>query len=996
MITVQQIASGTILGTCLLLAGTRPAASQPPLPTTITDYDENDMYIVRGQERLSYHGARESWVFNRAMVWVDQRDGLEGALLCYCSQSPLPLTGKKQVSRWYAGKANQVSDLDDQFTRFLKKDPKQAWDHACLPALQFQIEQNPIADLEVKEATHSWQFFVMVKGRSGPPLYASPWQTGPGKLTVNLLDLYRQKGYDHHFAEMNFFLASWTRNPQEAADVVFRLRLLGRETIVPSLPVIRTVQRVQSQGLPLCAVVLDDQARRLGSDAVEVTATVGPKQVRLNADNRGLWKAAVRDVSPGYHRAELRAVRRTDPRKTTVASLAIHVSDGQFVGYDTNLRLLTRGGKPLGPVTGSYRGQFVFRGVGTPQESLLHGQGQWQAAIADKQKPDYGFHWWESLTERELDADYAYLRQCGWSLLHLCSAWLWWERLDCGGRLAPFGAEQLAKVCKAADRHGLYLHLAVSHYPLGMRTPPYAQYLEAGYQRSDYSNPKSKFFRMFTDYLAQLGAVFRDETTLSSFTPAGEGDPPCGKDFVNMVYNGIHAHDGNHLVFAEPHHQITQDVNYYRKAGWKALVGGMRTYYIDRLPPEAIGAQFKLAAMGHIFMGEGCFYGFLGGVHQYMNVQMPIDSYRLRVRETIYVGLVARNPVLLTWEERIVEDERIVFEQVRRAVDWSKPFETPRVAIRVDAKLMPVAGRQPLFRYEKALSSFPLECQYVWEYQPAPPGTLATIDARKGFVEPSFVSEGGTLPDALRATMPLALPAGWVANYAWSQDHQTLLALLRKAQVGKRGETTEAGHFTMVDTTLAFLRDMLADTWEVECVKPGEIQLRIYRPTGHNLVQVGQSATVRMTRPGLNRFTLDPPIAVRQGDMIGCYIRDPNTHVAATHVGHMLFNEGDVNATRTRLSDWKTEPKTMHISVSRAADRVAAPKVHPAKPASGIVVQNFPAVELGYQLFDLAAKRAVVSGTFQKALTLEIPNKGEHFFLLVNPHTDVAVVGPAS
>ena len=57
----------------------------------------------------------------------------------------------------------------------------------------------------------------------------------------------------------------------------------------------------------------------------------------------------------------------------------------------------------------------------------------------------------------------------------------------------------------------------------------------------------------------------------------------------------------------------------------------MRTYHIEWLkpqPPESVGVQFKLAAMGDIFMGEGCFYGFLGGNHQYMNPEMPIDSYR--------------------------------------------------------------------------------------------------------------------------------------------------------------------------------------------------------------------------------------------------------------------------------------------------------------------------------------------------------------------------------
>ena len=482
------------------------------------------------------------------------------------------------------------------------------------------------------------------------------------------------------------------------------------------------------------------------------------------------------------------------------------MTDGQFVRYDPKLRLLTRADKPLGPITGSYRGQAVFKGIGTAGESLLHGQDQWQAAIASKPEPDYGFHFWESLTPRELDDDYSYLDRCGWRMIHLCSAWLWWPRFDAVGQLSPFYAEQIDAVCRAAGRHGLFVHLAVSHYPLGLKSPPYAQYLEAGYQPSDYANPQSKFFGMFTEYLAQLAEVFRDDTVLSSFTPAGEGDPACGMHFVNMVYDALTRHDGNHLIMAEPHHQVTQHPNYYRQAGWKPVLGGMRTYHIEWLkpqPPESVGVEFKLAAMGDIFMGEGCFYGFLGGNHQYMNPEMPIDSYRRRVRETIYTGLSHRNPILLTWEERIVEDERIVFEQIRRAVDWSTPFQRPPLAIRVDGKLMPVAGRQPLFRYEDALSRIPVEAGYVWEDEPLPPGTVATLDARQPFVQPAFVSDGGTLPDELKSRLPLALSAAWAANYSWSEDRRTLLAFLRRTDAAdQESHTAERGDDTRVDATL--------------------------------------------------------------------------------------------------------------------------------------------------------------------------------------------------
>ena len=123
-----------MLSAVVLLAAAGPAAAQPAAPVTITDYDENDWYLVRGQEKLSYHGMRECWVFNRAMVWLDKSCGVDGEILCYSSQSPLPLTGTRQVSRWYAGPGNELADVDDEFTRLTKRNVESAWDHACLAA----------------------------------------------------------------------------------------------------------------------------------------------------------------------------------------------------------------------------------------------------------------------------------------------------------------------------------------------------------------------------------------------------------------------------------------------------------------------------------------------------------------------------------------------------------------------------------------------------------------------------------------------------------------------------------------------------------------------------------------------------------------------------------------------------------------------------------------------------------------------------------------------
>ncbi|MBL7224289.1 MAG: right-handed parallel beta-helix repeat-containing protein, partial [Candidatus Brocadiae bacterium] len=959
-----------------------------PALAAVSDYDGGDYYWVRHGQKQPQHGLREAWVFNRAMTWLDDKDGVEGAIICYSTQSPLPLTGKKQASRWFTSKANELTDADDEATLFVKKDARTELDHALLPALQFHIEQHPTAELDVAEATHPWQFIAIVKGRSGPPLYASPWQAKPGKLTVDLRRIYRAKGYQRSFAQLTFALFVQTKEAREQARIAFRLRLKSQElTIIPSLPVIRTEARAKAEGVPIYAVVLDEKGRRLGRDAVEVFAQVGDTKVALAQATSGVWKGVVKGLAAGDHGATVAATSLRQDNTFSRSRLRVHITDGRFIGYDPQLKLLTEAGRPIGPLAGSYRGAPMFRAIGTPQESLVQGQEQWaavQGTVHEGQHfghggPLYGFHWWESLTEKELEADYAYLARCGWSVVHLCQGWWLWERLDAGGRIAPHGAEQLATMTAVARRHGLHLHFALSHYPLGKQSAPYAQYLEAGYQRGDYGKPDSRFCAMFRGYLAQFTTLFRDDTGISGFTAAGEGDPECGPTFVNAVHDFVISRDPNHLFLCEPHHGVRQDPNYYRQT-WKPLLGGMRTYSIDRQPIEAVAAQFRLAALGHIFMAEGIFWGYMGG-------PANTDGYRERVRQTLYTGLALRNPIMMTWEERVVEDERQVLGQVRRLVDWSRPFRRPRLAIRVGRESLVDAGGRALVRYERALSRLPLDYACVWEDQPVPPETLYTIDARRPFEEPAFESDGGKLPDALKGDMPLRLPVGFAATYSWSQDRWQLLAFIRSTSPGphqRAATTTEAGDYTYADTTRVIERNGPLDTWEVECVKPGAIQLHIYRVEDEQLVRVGESKMVEMAKPGPSRFTLDKPIVAKRGDLVGFYIRGEHTHIAAEPAGRMFYLEGRPAAARTPLKSWKVEPKTARISIFNAAGAAKPrPPVADRVATMGIALDHFPEAELIVRFYDLGAKRAVAESRLSRAHTLSVPADGPGFFLLV-------------
>ncbi len=357
------------------------------------------------------------------------------------------------------------------------------------------------------------------------------------------------------------------------------------------------------------------------------------------------------------------------------------------------------------------------------------------------------------------------------------------------------------------------------------------------------------------------------------------------------------------------------------------------------------------------------------------------------MRETLYTGLALGNPIMMTWEERVVEDERQVLGEVRRLVDWSRPFQRPRLAIRVGNESLPDAGGKALVRYETALSRLPLDYFCVWGDEPVPEGTLHTIDARQPFEEPAFASDGGKLPDALKADMPLRLPAGFAATYSWSQDRRQLLAFIRStAPAPQQGAaaTTEAGHYTYADTTLAFDRDTQVDTWEAECVRPGAIQLHIYRIEGDQVVRVGESQTVEMKQPGINRFSLAKPIAAKKGDIIGFYIPGGDTHIAAEPGGRMLFIEGRPAEARTPLKNWDSEAKVARIAAFNAAEAAKPkPTVGAPAPASGIALQNFPDARLAFSLYDLATKRAVAKGVFSKSCSLAVLPEGRGLFLVV-------------
>ncbi len=741
-----------------------------------------DGKITTAPEFVAFMG--RAWVFNRAMEWRRE----DGCILCYSVGGDLPLTGANAVSAWHSDPTNLIEQAGE-FTRFEKRSTVRRRDCIVLPAFQFHVGQHPKLELTVSDATGEWQFVVAIKGRAGAPLVSSRWQRGEGNFTFDLAEALRTRGYELNYPEVHFVLGVWAKDAESPSSVRFRVRLLGQPALVACLPVIRTATRASSAGVPIVAAALDKKGQRLKADRVKVFALVDGRRIPLGEQN-GLWKASLRGLPTGNHKIELAAEGAIE--KTAIAH--VRVTDGRFWRYDRDHLSLTRDGKLTGPRSGSYQGIFFFKDAGLPDEKLVNGQKEWDSWDRSK-APGERMHYWEGLTEKELDGRFAYLAKSGFDHLHVAQHWGVWERLDAGGRIAPHAAEQLALYLRVADRHGLSLMQALTHYEYCTQsrgwhgTVPYTRYLGAGFEDKDWYEPgrNNRFEEMFHQYLLDFVTLFGEETALFAMTASGEGDAYNGLPRSDDVFRFIREHDKNHLFLAEPVHLLRKLPDEYVQDWEQDMLSG-RTYWIGKelLPEFDLGVEFKLYQLGGLYMAEGSWaasnlyarfhHEVLGESGWVSGSWVGTDFYRTRLRDSLYLGLVHRLPLMMTWDEQVSEDEHRIVAEIREKVDWGQRFMRPKVAIRVDNSSVIKEGRAKLAEYEKAFAALPLAYFLIRADAAVPDGVTAVIDAREPFQKPAFHSKGGALPDELRESMPLLISNGYCSDYSWSGDRRTLLA----------------------------------------------------------------------------------------------------------------------------------------------------------------------------------------------------------------------------
>ena len=801
------IGAGISLGGVLAAArGAAPdeAHAGPPAdsagvarPRFIWDNREDEIYheVIAIDDPFTANDPRyyafynKSWTFNRSMQWLRAVD----TVIAYQTGGDLPLTGTAAQSAWFTGPENQLQD-SAATTRFTKRASNRNIDCAVLPMFQYHLGQHPSMELAVTDANSAWQFCIALKGRAGPPLICSGWQSGAKILRFDVAHLLRTLGYEKNFAEIHFVIGTWTADPQGQATLSFSLRGLARPAVVACLPIIRTV-KAAAAGVTVTAV-LTDRAGQLVTAGVAPAVTIVAKSWPMTLKD-GVWQVSVPALPVGNHAAVIEAAGFAP------STQYVRITDGQFFQYDKRTHYARRPAQHIEPLSGSYQGVFFARDAGLRSEQLVKGQAEWDSWDREGGRAERA-HGWESLTPAELDEYFAFLARCGWDLLHLHQYWGIWERLDAFGNLAPHGAEQLALYLRTADKHGLASIQALSSYSYSTRsdnyqwwgTVPWQQTLAAGFRNEEWYQPQPGAFQTaFHNYLSDFVTVFGDETALFALSASGEGDRTNGLPRSNDVMQFVRARDRNHIFYAEP--ILGPDMLYDKAvAGWTQDYLGARTYNYGRDFDSELDLAifFKFLKMAdNLVMAEGAwpasnlYTQFLSGRGMQSSkvakpAGIPRDSwigtayYRTHIRDTIYIGMTERIPIMMTWDEKVTEDERFVFHEARKLVDWDQRYQQPGVALLAYDSNMVNGKRGTYGEYERAFRKLGVNYRIVSERMRPFPSGLVVYDTLQPFEQPAFQAEGGRMPDALRKSIPVRTGSGYYASWCWSEDRKTLLA----------------------------------------------------------------------------------------------------------------------------------------------------------------------------------------------------------------------------
>jgi len=656
----------------------------------------------------------QNWVFNRKMQWIRTNQNI----IAYSSGGNLPLTGENQCSRWFTDPKNYILQ-QGAYTVFTKQSQLRIRDAVVLPAFQFHTGQHPLADLQVESAESYWQFNISIKGRSGAPFYSTAWQKGNGNFHIKIKELLEEAGYNLNYAELHFAMSVFSNSPADSAKVKFKLNLIAGNAVIACLPVIKTVQNAAS-GIDLSAIVVDKTGAMINDKDISVNALVNGKEFKMTY-NGNVWQTKVFVSKPGDYTVEIQAKGKYN----LLTKQILRITDGVFLKYDRQSSMITKAGKCVSPLTGSYQGAFYFKGSGG-NEKMVQGQKQWD--LWDRK--DEHTHWWESLTGKELNERFQFLSQNGWNLTHLNQFWGIWERLDAAGNIAPHGAEQLALYIRSLNANGLSHIQDLSHYPYVAKvnswngTNVWQQYLDAGFKDEQWYKPaNTNFDKLFRRYILDFASIFADETAIFAISASGEGDYTNKIPRTNDIINTLKTTDKNHITIGEA-------VHIYKKIppacfnNWTQDILGTRTYILGSEVDiqKDLGIYFKLNNLQkNAFMAESAFPAtnkyskmFVDPIKDEHVSWVGTEMYRNHVRDNLYLGFIHKQMALMTWDEEFTEDEHLVLNQAKTLIDYSRIIRKPDIAVLINDSIFTSKGRKIAAGIESYFTTTcPLPYQYI-------------------------------------------------------------------------------------------------------------------------------------------------------------------------------------------------------------------------------------------------------------------------------------------
>lgn len=730
-------------------------------------------------------------VFNRAMRWLTQADGLSAGCIAYDAAGRLALTGKAEVSRWLQLQAwrklnptewpeqPNIRPADEESSDFLLP-PGENEARFALRAFQFNTEQHPEMEWRTIPRGVEWRLEVTATDGGHPfanLLWEKDWSASESSGTFDLVSAYRASGRPNRYAEVDVILRlrrSAAADPATGGSLRLRLGLNGAIAIVPRAPVVAQEQEAREGGVLVEAVLVGAKGRPLTDTQVRVEAEVGRhKALLMPVGGKGVRLGVVRGLVAGNHPARLTA-RDTEGHVVAMTSLTVSVTSLDFVNhYDRAARsYCTEKGEALGPLVGDLFAWVPYAEMESGRRWMILGQGEHRRLIEEEKRP-FSYWRWRSLPRKDVDSYVNYMASSGVRVIRLAPNVNPAEYyLDAGGHVAPHGLEQVSYVLDVARRYGARVEINLFHYPyLSPATgqnPPVWQIIEAGYPAT-MAWTSAEMWLYQSAYLDELLGFTGADPAVMAYTINGENDQSLPVAWVNQAYDLIKSKAPRQMVVLEQGGSILE-CRGGDPAGYAVFEAardggvGVRAYATYRYPNDcfmAVIARFYATAPP----------GFLGEVACGINTK---PGFVTKYRDAMGIATTLQQPMAIAWSAAMLEEQCRAFTDVARQVDWSS-FSRARAPVAVIVEKPDKAQLARMAQIEEQLSSIPIDYEYV-----APTvdraGYALVLDARTDSASPA-----GVLPDAVMRQTPLIVSKGNHCTYALSADRRRLLAYIRNA-----------------------------------------------------------------------------------------------------------------------------------------------------------------------------------------------------------------------